>query len=485
MKVFTGSIATETNTFAPLPTGRDGFEEFYFPAGSRAEMPGPFAAPLLYVRQQCAERGWSLTEGLVTFAQPAGTVGKALYESLRDELLADLKAAGPVDIVCLVLHGAMVADGYPDCEGDLLEAVRTIVGPATIVGVELDPHCHLTDRMMGMADVLVCFKEYPHTDIQDRAVELWTLCVDAAEGRIRPVMRSEDCRMLNMYYTALPEMAAFVERMKAAEGQGSILSVSLAHGFPWADVPDVGTKVLVVADKDGDAAASLASSLSRTLIDMRDRTMGTLLSIEQAITALKANPKPPIVLADGADNPGVGAPGDSTYILDAFIKAGIAGVAVAFLWDPIAVRFAKAVGEGADLDLRIGGKACRLSGQPMDLRVKVVRITENATYDFFIGRMPLGDVAVVEGAGITIVLTTVRAQCFSPNGLTDFGVDLNRHPIILVKSRQHFRAGFGPMAGTILSVEAPGVGSLDFASLPYSRLDRPLWPLDPNPWLGP
>lgn len=478
MRVFTGSIATETNSFAPIPTGRAAFAEFYYPGGSQTARPGPFGSPLLLVREQCAALGWELVEGLVTFAQPGGLVDRKVYEGLRDQLLGDLRAAGPVDIVFLVLHGAMVADGYPDCEGDILRRVRAITGPDTIIGVELDPHCHLTDAMMQAADLLVCFKEYPHTDIPDRAAELWQLCVAASQKRCRPIMRQFDCRMLNLYYTSLPDMAGFVTRMKQVEKRPGILSVSLVHGFPWADVPDASSKVLVITDDNPDLADAVAEQLGHALIDMRDRTMGIVLDCQQAANAVLAGAARPVVLADGADNPGIGAPGDSTYLIHACLQAGITGLAVAFLWDAAAVQAAMAAGVGAETTLHIGGKACALSGPPLEMRVRVDRIVENAIYGFELGQMPLGDVAVVSGQGITFVLTSLRSQCFSPNAFSDFGVDLDRHPVLLVKSTQHFRAWFAPIAGTILSVAAPGVGTLDFRSLAYQNIQRPIWPLD-------
>ena len=135
-----------------------------------------FAAPLWAARQSGAALGWDLVEGMVAAAQPSGTTTRHAYESLRDELLGDLKAALPVDMVLLGLHGAMVADGYDDCEGDLLARVRELVGPDVVVGAELDPHNHLTPAMVGNADLLIAFKEYPHTDALERAHELVDLC---------------------------------------------------------------------------------------------------------------------------------------------------------------------------------------------------------------------------------------------------------------------------------------------------------------------
>ena len=190
MRVFTGSLATETNTFAPMPTGLLSFRDRgYFPAGQHPRELNLFAGPLAVLREVAPARGWTVVEGMVAAAQPSGTVTREAYEQLRGELLADLRGALPVDMVILGLHGAMVADGYDDCEGDVLTRVRQLVGPSVVVGAELDPHMHLSPAMVEQADVLVSMKEYPHTDVLERARELVEPCAKprrrAASGRRR------------------------------------------------------------------------------------------------------------------------------------------------------------------------------------------------------------------------------------------------------------------------------------------------------------
>ena len=153
-------------------------------------------------------------------------------------------------MVLLGLHGAMVADGYDDCEGDLLQKVRAIVGPGVVVGAELDPHCHLTPAMVDSADLLIAYKEYPHTDVLERALELVDLCAAIVEKRVRPVAAMVDCEMIVTVHTSREPARSFVDRLQAMEGKDGVLSISIAHGFPWGDVPEMGTKVLVYADGD-------------------------------------------------------------------------------------------------------------------------------------------------------------------------------------------------------------------------------------------
>ena len=159
MRVFSAALATETNTFAPMPTGLSSFHErAYYPAGEHPDAMQMHSGPLWAAREIGSERGWTLIEGLVAAAVPNGTVTRGAYEGLRDQLLADLRAALPVDMVLLGLHGAMIADGYDDCEGDLLIRVREMVGPNTIIGGTLDPHTHLSAAMVDNADLLICWK---------------------------------------------------------------------------------------------------------------------------------------------------------------------------------------------------------------------------------------------------------------------------------------------------------------------------------------
>mgnify|MGYP003693662049 CR=1 FL=1 len=250
-RIFIAALGTETNQFVPFPTGRRSYEEHGVWRGDATRHePTNFTAPLHVWRKAAEARGWTVIEGLATFAAPSGTTVRSVYEGFRDEILAGIKAALPLDAVLINVHGAMVADGYDDCEGDLLAKVRAIVGPKVAIGAEFDLHCHLSALMLDSADVLVGYKEYPHTDTMERAAELFAIIADTVDGKVKPVMARHDCRMIAQYRTSVPPINEFVTRMKSLEGKDGILSVSLSHGFSFADVEDVGTRTLVVADGD-------------------------------------------------------------------------------------------------------------------------------------------------------------------------------------------------------------------------------------------
>jgi microcystin degradation protein MlrC len=480
MRVFTATLATETNTFAPMPTGLASFrQEGYFPAGTHPNQMTFFAGPLWAARQRAAVRGWTVVEGLVAMAQPSGTTTRLAYETLRDELLADLQAALPVQMVVLGLHGAMVADGYPDCEGDLLTRVRALVGPDVVVGAELDPHHHLSEAMVSQADLLIAFKQYPHTDILERAFELVDLCAAQVQHRRRPVASVADCGMAAIIHTTREPAQGYVQRLQALEGQGGVLSISLTHGFPWGDVAEMGTRVLVYTDgraADGDA---LARRLADELIGLREQLDTPWLGIDDAIDAALAAPPGMVVLADSADNPGGGAAGDSTFILRRLVERGIQHAALGPLWDPQAVAIAFDAGVGARLPMRIGGKVGPMSGAPLDAEVTVKALVRKLPMAGLAGtRQSLGDSALVVIGGIEVVLISRRSQAMGTDLFTGIGCDLPAMRLVVVKSSQHFRAAFAPLAVQILYVSAPGSVTADLRQLPYRHIRRPLWPID-------
>jgi len=479
MRVFSGSLATETNTFGPMPTGLESFKDRgYFAAGQHPDHLTLFSGPTWAARLRGRPAGWTLIEGMVAGAQPSGTTSRYAYEFLRDELLSNLQSALPVDMVLLGLHGAMVADGYDDCEGDLLHRVREIVGPHVVIGAELDPHNHLTQAMVQSADILISFKEYPHTDILERGLELVDLCTAKAQSLIKPTCAVVDCQMIVTMHTSRQPARNFVDKIQSLEGKNGVLSISVTHGFAWGDVPEMGTKILVYTNDDLSLANTLARQLADELIGMRDQLTMNYPDMDEALsTALSI--EGPVVISDGADNPGGGASGDSTFFLHRLIDRGIGNVALGPMWDPIAVRIAFEAGEGAVLKLRIGGKISNLSGDPIDLlcTVKALRYDMEMTG---LANTPvqLGNCALIESAGIQIVLISLRNQAMGTDLFTNLGCHLEDKEIIVVKSSQHFYASFSKLTKHVIYAASPGSVTFDLQTLDYRKVQRPKWPLD-------
>jgi microcystin degradation protein MlrC len=478
MRVFTATLGTETNTFAPMPTGLQDFKgPGYDPSTIATKDLPAFGQVCRAVRERAAEAGWTVVEGKICFAMPSGTTIKAAYETLRDDLLADLRAAMPVDMVLLQIHGAMIAEGYEDAEGDLLTRVRALVGRDVVVGAELDPHCHLSTAKVDACDVMVLFKEYPHTDIYERAFDLVRLAERTRRGEIAPVMRVRDLEMISMIHTSREPARGLVDRITALEGRDRVLSVSIAHGFPWGDAADMGTRVLVMTDGDADKAEALCRSIGDEIVALRDKFNPGYPDADTAITRALADNRMSIVLADSADNPGGGGGGDSTFILERLLERGVDNAVIGPFWDPVAVAFCHQAGVGARLDMRIGGKVSRFSGPPLDVTLEVLALAKDAFQDGLSGtRAPLGDTAVVKIDGVRVVLNALRTQGFGTDLFTQFGIDLSQTKIIVVKSSQHFFAKFGPIANDVIYVDTPGVCPRDITVLRYQRARTGIWP---------
>ena len=487
MKVFAGGIATETNTFSPMPTGLADFEIIRAADVSGELDIGGFAGPLNTFSRRCQERGWEYVFSLYAFAQPAGATVRAVYESLRDELLTALEAAMPVDIVLLPLHGAMVAEGYDDCETDIVRRVREIVGPAAKIGVELDLHCDLTQDLIDTADAIVIFKEYPHIDINERAEELFAIIADAAEGATRPTMALFDCKMIGLYLTPYQPMRGFVDDMIAREAKPGILSLSLAHCFPWADVPSCGAQMLAITDDDPALAAQLAREFGERFFALRHALDPKSLSLDEALDNALAVDAGLVVVADQSDNAGGGAPSDSTFVLRALLEHAVTNAALGMIWDPIAVKVATSAGEGATLDLRLGGKMGPMSGDPLDLRVTVTGIIPDMqqqwTQSDGLVSIDCGDSVALHCQGIDIIVNSKRGQVFSPTVFSNFGIDPSSKRLLIVKSTQHFYAGFAPIASEIIYMAGPGAIPPRFTEIPYLRADLQKYPWVDNPFV--
>ncbi|MCY4061948.1 MAG: M81 family metallopeptidase [Chloroflexi bacterium] len=486
MRVFAGGIATETNTFSPMPTGMADFQVVRTADLNENGDLGGFGGPFNLFRRRCQERGWDYTFSLYAFAQPAGTTVRAVYESLRDELLAALETAMPVDIVLLPLHGAMVAEGYDDCETDIVTRVREIVGPQAKIGVELDLHCDLTQETIDAADAVVIFKEYPHVDINERAEELFTIIADAAEGKTKPTMALYDCRMIGLYLTPYEPMRSFVDAMIAREKAPGVLSLSLAHSFPWADVPTCGAYMLAVTDDDPALAADLAREFGGQFFAIRHETDPPSLPLDEALDVALAPESGLAVVADQSDNAGGGAPSDSTFVLRALLERGVTDAAIGMIWDPVAVGVAMSAGEGATLDLRLGGKMGPMSGDPLDLRVTVSGIIPDMKQQWTQSEGPVavdcGNAVALHCQGVDIIVNSRRGQVFSPSVFSNFGIDPRSKCLLVVKSTQHFYAGFAPIADEIIYMAGPGAIPPIFTQIPYQRADLRKYPFIDDPF---
>ena len=439
--------------------------------------------------EAAATAGFDLVPLLWTFAYPSGLIERAAYDELLQELLERLRQAeeadGPVDGVLLDLHGAMVVEGIDDADGHVIETVRRAIGPDRPLVVTTDLHANHTPRRVRFADAVVGYDTYPHVDMAARGAEAGRLIARAARGEVRPCAA---IRQLPLFWstsrqvTAHPPMNELMDRVHELESRTGMLSVTVATGFQWADVPDVGASVIAVADGDRAVAQQAADELGAWIWERRERWIAPRLSVREALAAGEQAGKFPIFLADHADNTGGGSPGDSTEILHTFRELGLRDALLLYLVDAEAAQAARAAGVGARLKLSLGGRSSPVQGPPIDVEAEVVAVTDGAfAYDgpMYAGLTgSMGPSAWLRFDGLSVVVVTVREQPLDPAFARTLGIDCRTMKYVAVKSAAHFRSGFEKLAGSIYNVDAQAILTHDWGTLPYRTRSRKVYPLE-------
>jgi microcystin degradation protein MlrC len=486
MRIAMGCIGHETNTFSPVSTTIDNFKRGAYHVGEEILPAFRNTRAIMGGFIEGGEKlGIQFVPLLWTFATPSGTVAQAAYETLKAEFLDRLRNASEIDGVFLDLHGAMVTETIEDVEGDLIHAVREIVGALPII-VTLDLHANITAKMAESADIIIGFDAYPHVDCYERGFEAAQLMFATVSGRIRPTMAYRQLPFLTSppaQCTMRPPMSEVLRRLHALELESGVVTATLSMGFPFADIRDAGVSVLATTNGNQELAEKHAAAFASYIWEMRDAFNVNLVSIEEAIERANRAEGQPIILAEGSDNPGGGGPCDGTFILRALIEADFKDAVVAVIADPESVAAAIKAGVGDTVELRIGGKTFpALHGQPVPVKAYVKTITDGA----FLHKGPMGRgvagrmgrTAVVKVGGVEIILTEKRIQPYDAQVLRSVGVEPKDRKLIVLKSAVHFRADYTPIAHEILEVDTPGVHSPNLFSYDYQKLRRPIYPLD-------
>ncbi|MCF4097713.1 M81 family metallopeptidase [Maritalea mediterranea] len=486
MRVFSAALATESNTFSPIAIDRRGFEaSLYARPGTHPETPTLCSAVIPIGRKWAKDRQWTFIEGTAAWADPAGIINHQAFESLRDEILDQVKQALPLDAVALGLHGAMVAADYDDPEGDLLARVRELVGENCVICATFDPHSQLTQKRVDQLDFFMAFKEFPHIDFVDRAEDLYRILDATLSGEVKPEVSVFDCKMIDVFPTSREPMRSFVDKMFALEkSDDNILSLSLIHGFMASDVPEMGTKMVVVTDNQKQKGDQLARELGLDVFAMRGKCMpeqpDEVQAVADAVSTAKGAEKP-VVLTDMWDNPGGGTAGDATVILEELMRVGATNVAVGTIWDPIAVQICFAAGEGAEIPLRFGAKSAPHTGNPIDKRVRVEKLVINAEHRFGDSYVPMGDIATISFDGFEVILNSTRCQSFGKSLFDVGGVDWAAKDILLIKSTNHFYDSFAPIAEKIIYCSAGRPYPNDPKTTDYQKAPKNIWPKVADP----
>jgi len=481
-------MSHETNTFSNIPTDRHQFETRHLHYGGEiVETFRGTGTCLGGMIDAAAQRGATLIPSVAASASPAGLVTREIYAHVKERLLRDLEAAGALDGVLLDLHGAMVVEGLDDGEGDLIQAVRRVVGPGVPIAVSLDFHGNISETMVREADLLHGYKTYPHVDMGERGAEAAERVLDVIGKRIKPTVALRKPPLLpplGNQGTARGPMRRLYDMATEMEKDPKVVSISIFAGFPYADIPDAGFAVYVVTDGDQALADRLADQIANTAWAHRHEFIHKALPVAEAVARAQAAAGQPIVLADMADNTGGGAAGDGTEVLRELIRVGARSAVVACLWDPKAVAECVRAGVGASVTLDVGGKVDDRHGAPL----KVTGVVRTLSDGRFIHKGPmarglpgrLGTTAVLDVNDIKVILISYRGQTLDPEMIRFVGLDPLDHKILVVKSTIHYRAAFEPIAREIIEVDAPGLSSSNLARFDFSRIRRPIFPLDPD-----
>ena len=490
LRVAVGSVVHEANTFTSRRTGWEDIQANPFLTGDDVVASAATLETAVSGFVRVAERAdVELVPLLSAVPGGAGRLTVAAFERLREEFTSRLAAAGRLDACLLSLGGGMVADreDLEDADGELLTAVRVALPPGCRLGVALDMHANVTEKMVKAADVMMAFQTFPpHWDKAEIGERVGELALGAVRGEIEPVMALARPPMLLQPETQdtlrSPMKDALELASRACERPG-VLAASMVAGFAWCDVPEAGTSVIVVADRDRGLAQRVADELAHGWFELRDGFRFPLTSAEAAVErALAHTSPPPLMLCDPADNPGAGGAGDSTVLLECLLARGVRGVCFATLCDPAAVAACVTAGVGAEVELALGGKLDPEHSRPLRVRGRVKRLSDGSyvnTGALWTGAHgSLGRTAVLGVDGVEIVVTERPNGAFDPAVFTSNGIDPAGRAVVAVKSQIFAPRSYAELIGESVVVDTPGWATTDFRRLPYRKLRRPIFPLD-------
>lgn len=487
MRIAIGGFFHESNTFCRPFTELADYERTRLYRG--AEMIAPLKGTDTEIGgflTGAEELGFEVVPTYYAWAWPAGPLTDDCFRTILDRIKAEIEAAGPVDGVLFQLHGAMVTQSEDDPDGTILAEVRSCLGPGVPLVATFDLHANLSPLMVSACDALIGYDTYPHVDLHDRGREAAGLIVRMLNGEVRPTMALSKPPLMPHIVrqrTADGPMAELIALAKEAEGQPGVLSVSVAAGFAYADVPRMGMGILVITDSDPELAAEVAETLSEEAWARRERFTETLPEPAAAVRmALECDPAGgPVVLADVADNVGGGSPGDGTVLLAELLRQEAKG-ALVLIADPEAVHACLQAGVRETVTVAVGGKVDRMHGEPVTVTGRVRALTDGV----FRNRGPMRDrlvddqgrTAVLDVDGLTLVLTERKLPMWNLQQLRSCGIEPTEQRIIVCKGAIAHRAAYAPIAQQLIEVETPGCCSGDVRRFDYQQIRRPLYPID-------
>ncbi len=486
-RIAVGGFALESVSFLPQLTGLGDFErearrgaELSEGLAGTATVAGGFLGVL-------DAAGAEVLPLVYTDCSAAGSASDEAFEHFRDELLAGLRQAAPLDGLLLFLHGAMTTPERPDPEGNLLAALRREVGPGLPIMVAFDLHANLSPRTAELCTALFGFHFSPHVDMAETGARAARCLLARLAGRQDPQLAMVKVPVvLPSIFTATglaPLSEIVAESLALPERSAGIIDASVFCGFAYADTPDLGFSVAVVSDGDLALARAEASDLAQRVWDRRAALLheGLVEDLDGGIAKardLARRADGPVVLLEHADRLN-----DSTWCLRRLIAEND-GLAVhcPYLWDPETAAAAVAVGVGSRLAVALGGKSSERAGGPIAVEAEVLWAGEKV----FTGKGPmrrgrridLGPAALLRIGKVTVSVISNSTTAIDLDALEQFGIDFAEQDIVLLRSKTHFRAVYEPLAAAIVIVDTPDWGTAELTQLPYRLAPSGLFPLD-------
>ncbi|WP_281249782.1 M81 family metallopeptidase [Marivita hallyeonensis] len=486
--MLSAEISHETNTFNIRHTGLQAFRDRYLLEGPAAvaakgdkntELAGFFDVGMAH--------GWDIIHVISAAAGPGGRVTREAFETLLSPL-TDMARTGEWDGVFLMLHGAMVTEDHDDGEGEILRRLRAIVGTDLPVAVTLDPHANVSRAMCEHAQILVSFTTYPHVDVRATGRRAAELLHRTMTGDIHPRTIRAHRPMLEEANGGRTDIGPMVERhamARAFEAQKGVYAISINGGFPCADIAEVGPTVLVTGEDGNESLSAMAEELAEDIWTRRHEALNQYLTVQEAAAAARdwRSGAGPLIIADYADNPGSGAYGDAPALLEALLNARVDDACFGPLIDPEAANLLQDGDIGDERTLAIGGKtAPEFGGGPLVVTGTLMWRGEGRV----VGDGPIlggqersfGQTAVLRVAGIDVLIVSIAHQMLDLQQFRAFGIDPATKPVVALKSMQHFRAAFAPIAGRIIICDSGALCTTRYGLLPYENVPRPIFPLD-------
>ncbi len=482
MRIGIAGFLHESNTFLPAATALEDFQSTSWTEGPPLlERWSGALHELGGLVDGCAENGLTAVPLLATYAVPSGTIAASAYDAIAGRLTSLLREALPLDGVLLALHGATVAENFPDADGEITRRVREIVGPRVPVILTLDLHANVSREMIANTNAAVFYRSNPHLDQRQRGLEAASLMARTVRGEIRPVQALETPPWIipiDRQYTDEDPARLLYQDAALALSRPGVLSTSVAMGFYYADVAEMGASFLAVTDGDPALARETARSMARRAWDRRHSFQIQLVSPPDAVRQAAAADRTPVALFDVGDNVGGGSSANSTVLLEEIIRQRVPNCAVV-LHDPAAVAACQADGVRREVRLNAGGGAVPITGRVRTLSDGL--FVEHEVRHGGWGRNDQGITAVVETADdTTIVLTTRRMAPMSLQQLLSLGIPVERKRAIVVKGVVAPRAAYAPVCPRIILADTPGETAGNPAHFTYRRRRIPMFPLEPE-----